>query len=326
MKKEKIIETEKTEEVVDAPAQDAKKEKPVKITKVGAMLKEMRLQKGLKVVDISKKLCIRKCYLEAIEESNYKEIPAFPYGVGFIRSYSNFLGLNGENIVELYKEETSGVSAKDIHVLEPQPEASMPGIQYLLISLLAIAAIYAGWMFFNQSSDDVVEATSQEQAGLVANEDSGVVVVEEFSIEANSQPVEAMPQEEKSENTEDNQIVVSDDVYVEEPAKETVSEEKEDVKKEETKPEPKTVDVPKEGVFIEVLTETWIEVKDENKLYISKVLNAGDTYKVPEGKGKILTVGKHDGVKVYVNGVLTEVVRPYKKRNIALDNFLEANR
>lgn len=326
MKKEKIIETEKTEEVVDAPAQDAKKEKPVKITKVGAMLKEMRLQKGLKVVDISKKLCIRKCYLEAIEESNYKEIPAFPYGVGFIRSYSNFLGLNGENIVELYKEETSGVSTKDMHVLEPQPEASMPGIQYLLISLLAIAAIYAGWMFFNQSSDDVVEAASQEQAGLVANEDSGVVVVEEFSIEANSQPVEAMPQEEKSENTEDNQIVVSDEVYVEEPAKETVSEEKEDVKKEETKPEPKTVDVPKEGVFIEVLTETWIEVKDENKLYISKVLNAGDTYKVPEGKGKILTVGKHDGVKVYVNGVLTEVVRPYKKRNIALDNFLEANR
>lgn len=326
MKKEKIIETEKTEEVVDAPAQDAKKEKPVKITKVGAMLKEMRLQKGLKVVDISKKLCIRKCYLEAIEESNYKEIPAFPYGVGFIRSYSNFLGLNGENIVELYKEETSGVSTKDMHVLEPQPEASMPGIQYLLISLLAIAAIYAGWMFFNQSSDDVVEAASQEQAGLVANEDSGVVVVEEFSIEANSQPVEAMPQEEKAENTEDNQIVVSDDVYVEEPAKETVSEEKEDVKKEETKPEPKTVDVPKEGVFIEVLTETWIEVKDENKLYISKVLNAGDTYKVPEGKGKILTVGKHDGVKVYVNGVLTEVVRPYKKRNIALDNFLEANR
>lgn len=326
MKKEKIIETEKTEEVVDAPAQDAKKEKPVKITKVGAMLKEMRLQKGLKVVDISKKLCIRKCYLEAIEESNYKEIPAFPYGVGFIRSYSNFLGLNGENIVELYKEETSGVSTKDMHVLEPQPEASMPGIQYLLISLLAIAAIYAGWMFFNQSSDDVVEAASQEQAGLVANEDSGVVVVEEFSIEANSQPVEAMPQEEKSETTEDNQIVVSDEVYVEEPAKETVSEEKEDVKKEETKPAPKTVDVPKEGVFIEVLTETWIEVKDENKLYISKVLNAGDTYKVPEGKGKILTVGKHDGVKVYVNGVLTEVVRPYKKRNIALDNFLEANR
>ena len=64
------------------------------------------------------------------------------------------------------------------------------------------------------------------------------------------------------------------------------------------------------------------EVKDNEKLYLSKVLQPGDTYKVPEGDGKILSVGKYDGVNVYINGVLSNVIRPQKKMNIYLDKFL----
>ena len=83
MKKEKQTtlenEAQKNEEALPDEVQTTKKDKAPKITKIGAMLKEMRQQKGLKLIDVSKKLCIRKCYLEAIEESNYAEIPAFPY-------------------------------------------------------------------------------------------------------------------------------------------------------------------------------------------------------------------------------------------------------
>ena len=39
----------------------------------------------------------------------------------------------------------------------------------------------------------------------------------------------------------------------------------------------------------------------------------------------ILSVGKPEGVKVYINGVETPVVRPNKKTNIALDEFLDTN-
>ena len=82
--------------------------------------------------------------------------------------------------------------------------------------------------------------------------------------------------------------------------------------------------IPSKGVFVEVLKDTWVEVKDENKLYLSKVLKAGDKYTVPEGEGKIFSVGKYDGVNVYVNGVLTNVVKPNKKTNISLDKFLNS--
>ena len=92
------------------------------------------------------------------------------------------------------------------------------------------------------------------------------------------------------------------------------------------KAEDKVLDIPDNGVFIEVLKETWVEVKDESKLYLSKVLQKGDTYTVPEGKGMILSFGKYDGANVYINGVLTTVARPNKKTNIELDPLLEANR
>ena len=50
MKKEKIIEVENTNENIEAPAMDIEAKKGIssKVTKVGAMLKEMRMQKGLK--------------------------------------------------------------------------------------------------------------------------------------------------------------------------------------------------------------------------------------------------------------------------------------
>ena len=74
-----------------------------------------------------------------------------------------------------------------------------------------------------------------------------------------------------------------------------------------------------------MLKETWIEVKDAEKLYISKVLQKDTIYALPNGKGMILSVGKEDGVEVWIDGKLTDIVKPNKKTNIAIDNFLSAN-
>lgn len=71
---------------------------------------EARLKKGLKIADASRDLCIRASYLEAIEAGNYEEIPEPPYGIGFIRSYADYLGLNSARMVQLFKEETDAAS------------------------------------------------------------------------------------------------------------------------------------------------------------------------------------------------------------------------
>lgn len=283
--------------------QDNPKQKTV--NKVGSLLKEMRLQKGLRLPDVAKRLCIRKIYLEAIEESNYKEIPAFPYGVGFIRSYAEFLGLNSSNIVELYKEETNTSPDKNIYVMEPQDEANAPSRKYLVISLLAIVLIYALWYLYNNQisgEEPVAEVIAVEEPVS----DEMPIVVEDFTLAQ-----ETVEEQETATPAEvESQVTITEDSFVEQPAAEET--EAAAPKKDET-------------VVIKILAETWIEVKDANKLYLSKVLMPGTTYVVPEGgKGMILSVGKIEGAEVYINGKLTQVARPGKKTNIALDPFIAA--
>ncbi len=345
MKKEKKLSETLEENTVEA----ADNETPITeasvpsvetgVSKVGTLLKEMRLRKGYKIADVSKKLCIRRYYLEAIEDSNYKEIPGFPYGIGFIRSYADFLGLNSSNIIELYKEETNAKNDKDIYVLEPQTEATVPSRKYLVGSLAAIIAIYAVWYAYNtqnaQVLDDEMKVSDSSVAEIQPDDENLPLVVEDFSASVSvnatvsgEQVSDTTTAEEESVNA-GRQIVVTEEAFNEEEtsAPQVVSDEVQPIEKKGA-PE-KTVgsetNTPKKGpIKIQVKKETWIEVKDDQKLYISKVLMPGASYVVPEGKGMILSVGKVDGVDVLVNGTITEVVTNNKKMNIKLDKFLEA--
>lgn len=311
---EKKTENGEVQPSVETAAEVSKVEN--KITKVGSLLKEMRLQKGLRLPDVAKKLCIRKVYLEAIEESNYAEIPPFPYGIGFVRSYATYLGLNSGNIVELYKDETLPKSDKEIFVLEPQSEASVPNKKYLLVSLLAIALVYAGWSVYNNTEIEEESSPEEvEQMGNVDIADDLPIVVEDFSAE----PVMETP-DTANPAAEEAQIIMTDEAFVEPSA------EKSKAPAEQAEPAaPAVSEVRKSGVVINVKEETWIEVKDADKLYISKVLQPGMSYTVPEGAGMILSVGKVNGVDVIVNGVVTPVVKAGKKTNIALDPYINGN-
>ena len=324
MKKEKNTEAEVEKKASKKDVKSSENIAPA-VTKIGTMLKNVRLEKGLKLVDVAKRLCIRKQYLEAIEDSNYSDIPAFPYGVGFIRSYAEFLGLNSSNIVELYKEETMVKIPAEINISEPQEKSAMPGFLYIVISLLAIGAVYCGWMYLGSGNTEDDQMVAEEQA----DSSNDMIVIEELNYtpeqtveNSDSVDVEIVSQEPVAEvmNTS-----------VAEPVMEVKSEPKADeyaVSAEEktaTSEEKPAVKIPSKGVFIEVLEETWIEVKTELKLYLSKVLKAGDSYMLPDDKGLILSVGKRDGVNVYVNGVKTDIAHTGRKMNIDIDSYLNAN-
>ncbi len=279
------------------------------VNKVGSLLKEMRLQKGLRLPDVAKRLCIRKTYLDAIEESNYKEIPAFPYGVGFIRSYAEFLGLNSENIVELYKEETNTTPAKDIYMLEPQSEATVPGRKYLIISLLGIMLVYVLWYVYNNRTETEEPTAAEVVVEENIPEDMPLAVENFAALPETDEAETSLPAEENDELSE-SQVTITEASFVE-PAP--------------AEPAPAEAPQKDETVVVKIIAETWIEVKDGSKLYLSKVLQPGTTYVVPEGgKGMILSVGKIEGAEVYINGKLTPVARPGKKTNIALDPFINA--
>jgi len=69
------------------------------------ILKNAREDKSLDISEVSKKLKISTKYLEAIENEDKNNFPAEPYCSLIIKDYANFLGLNGEDILSLFRRD-----------------------------------------------------------------------------------------------------------------------------------------------------------------------------------------------------------------------------
>ena len=71
--------------------------------KVGELLKEQRESRNLSLSQVEEETKIRRKYLEALEEENYKLIPGKVYVKGFMRTYATFLGLNAAELLQEYE-------------------------------------------------------------------------------------------------------------------------------------------------------------------------------------------------------------------------------
>src|SRR5436305_12927677 len=69
---------------------------------VGGSLREARLKRGLSPADVQKAIRIRDRYLQALEEERWELLPGDAYVKGFLRTYADYLGLDGNLYVEEY--------------------------------------------------------------------------------------------------------------------------------------------------------------------------------------------------------------------------------
>lgn len=82
----------------------------------GSRLRSAREQKGLRLEDAARVTRISKGYLAALEEDNYTRLPSDVYAKGFLRLYATFLGLDEQDVLNLYPHESSGAVTR----LEPE--------------------------------------------------------------------------------------------------------------------------------------------------------------------------------------------------------------
>ncbi|MDR3563549.1 MAG: helix-turn-helix domain-containing protein [Negativicutes bacterium] len=71
---------------------------------LGDILRAAREKEGISVKDVEKATSIGAIYIQAIEDGKYSVLPGEVYLKGFIRNYANFLGLNGQEMVNLYRQ------------------------------------------------------------------------------------------------------------------------------------------------------------------------------------------------------------------------------
>ncbi len=82
----------------------------------GNLLRSEREKQDKSLEDIEKVLKINIEYLRAIEKDNYGMLPADLFVKSYLRSYSNTLGLESDNILALYNKQFGTATAK-----EPEP-------------------------------------------------------------------------------------------------------------------------------------------------------------------------------------------------------------
>lgn len=72
---------------------------------VGQRLAQERIKKKVTLEEVAKATRIKTTFIKAIEEGNYKILPSSAYAQGFVKKYSEFLGLPTKEILALFRRE-----------------------------------------------------------------------------------------------------------------------------------------------------------------------------------------------------------------------------
>ena len=77
---------------------------------IGLKLRAARLNHGLSLQDVSKKLNISMRYLSEMEAGQFDGLPGSVYVTGFLRSYANLVDLDADNLlaIQSYNEQRTG--------------------------------------------------------------------------------------------------------------------------------------------------------------------------------------------------------------------------
>ncbi len=112
---------------------------------IGDSLREARTRRGLSAADVQKGIRIRERYLTALEEEHWEMLPGEAYAKGFLRTYAEFLGLDGELYIDEYNARLRG---RDEEPLVPESLASRRRLSGTALRTLAgtlvLAAAVAG--------------------------------------------------------------------------------------------------------------------------------------------------------------------------------------
>jgi cytoskeletal protein RodZ len=142
------------------------------VFEIGNSLREARLRQQLELPELEQQTKIRSKYLKALEDEQFDVLPAPTYVRGFLRSYADALGLEGQLYVDEYNsrfitgEEDVPLRPRD-YQRRPRPTGPRFEARGVLVAVGAIAVVFAlviaAWKFGSSN-----EATPPAQTPVVA--------------------------------------------------------------------------------------------------------------------------------------------------------------
>lgn len=241
---------------------------------VGEILRRTRVHYGQTLDQIESVLRIRASQLEALETGDVAQLPGRVYAIGFVRSYSEYLGLDGDKMVHLFKEQSVGKQKKpDLSFPVPASESKIPNLAIIgtsVFGFLVLVGFIAFLMFPKTSKNEIPEVpealtkTQLNQAPSLVETTSNVTATTDNSAAVPSEPAVA-----------------------------------------DAGTEPAAAEPPKQSnrIVIEVFDASWVEIRNaQGAAILRQVLKPGDIYLVPNEQGLVMATGNAGGLRIKVDG------------------------
>lgn len=138
---------------------------------IGSSLREARVRQGMDFPELEELTKIRPKYLRALEEEHFDILPAPTYVRGFLRSYAEALGLDGQPFVDEYNSRFA-VGDEDVPVhtrrvparrRDRPPRESRMAVLALLGIAVVTALVIAAWRFGGPEGETVPGLAVQGQ-------------------------------------------------------------------------------------------------------------------------------------------------------------------
>ncbi|HSK93075.1 MAG TPA: helix-turn-helix domain-containing protein, partial [Candidatus Angelobacter sp.] len=109
--------------------------------RLGDVLREAREAKGVDLVRVERETKIRERYLSALERGEYRELPGSVYTKGFLRNYGAYLALDPEELIDLYRLETTAAPERPRAPTPPRPLAGRRNRTFVVTPGAIVGAI-----------------------------------------------------------------------------------------------------------------------------------------------------------------------------------------
>ena len=243
---------------------------------VGEILRRSRMHYKLSLSDVERELHIKPPQIEAIEGDHFERLPGKVYAIGFIRSYAEYLGLDADKMVRLFKVQGK-TQTEDPALNFPvcASESKLPSAWMVIVSTLALIGVLIAWNINTSGVISAPKTTSVTQTAIpdiperLQNAGQG----------GNLMKSESTPKAVSKPSNVTYGPYLSDKIK-------TIS-----------------AAAAAEGIRVHVVQNSWVEIRNaKGKTLVSRVLKAGEQYLIPKKKGMTITIGNAGGIRLSING------------------------
>lgn len=311
----------------------------------GDVLRQQREALGLDLDDVAAALRIKPDYLAALEAGRPDVLPGPTYAIGFVRAYSDHLGLDGSEILRRFKAESAVLDAKpDLAFPMPLGERSIPGTAMLLMALILVLCGYGTWYYLSTGERSRPERVAEAPIGLLplppaqrATEAAAPPTAETATETQRAAPADTglrAPDATGSEPGPTGEAATAPTVPSPAQAPAALSGAAPTILPANALASASLPTAPRaEGpraygivdgtarIVIRATADSWIQIRNtDQSLLFTRVLKAGESYLVPDRPGMLMRTGNAGGLEITVDGKPAPSIGPNGAiRNVLLE-------